>query len=305
MRRIADGMGAARMGFGKWVANSGRDEPHPVLRAAAEQARRAETPCGEGSLVWRAWGTGRPLVLLHGGAGSWRHWLRNIAAFADHRCVMCPDLPGLGDSDLPPAGAHSPEGIAPVLRDGLRLLLPDGEGYDLAGFSFGALCAGHLAALDVERCRSLTIVGAGALGFTRSPTELVKVRHLEGAERDVANRHNLAELMFADASRIDEVALAMQDLHTRRARFKSRGWANTDSLKQAILRSRAPLGAIYGEQDAIARPHVQLRLDLVREMRPGSPTEMIPGAGHWVAYEAAEAFNAALTRVLARQTASA
>lgn len=292
------------MGFGEWVANSGREEPHPVLRAAAEQAMRAETPCGAGSMVWRAWGAGWPLVFLHGGSGSWRHWLRNIEAFTAGRRVICADLPGLGDSDMPPEEARSPEGIAAILRDGLALLL-DGAGYDLVGFSFGALCSGHLAALDAERCRSVTIVGAGALGFVRSPTELVKVRHLEGAARDEANRHNLAALMFADASRIDEVALAMQDLHTRRARFKSRGWAGSDSLKQALLRGRAPLGAIYGEQDAIARPHVQLRLDLVREMRPGAPTEKIPGAGHWVAYEAAEEFNAALTRVLAREPATA
>jgi pimeloyl-ACP methyl ester carboxylesterase len=281
-----------------WSACSARDEPHPSLRALAAQARRAETPCGSGSLVWRAWGEGPALVMLHGGSGSWRHWMRNIPAFAKDRMVLCPDLPGLGDSDLAPEPA-GPESIAVILRDGLRALLGD-AGYDLVGFSFGALCAGHLAATDQAGCRSLTIVGAGALGFQRSPTELVKVRALEGAERDAANRHNLAALMFADAGRIDEAALAMQDLHTRRARFKSRGWANTDSLKQAILRATAPLGAIYGEQDAIARPHVQLRLDLVRQMREGARTELIPGAGHWVAYEAAEAFNAALARVLAR-----
>jgi uncharacterized protein YbbC (DUF1343 family) len=46
-------------------------------------------------------------------------------------------------------------------------------------------------------------------------------------------------------------------------------------------------------------------LDLVQGMRAGSRTEQIPGAGHWVAYEAAEAFNAALARMLARETATA
>lgn len=295
--------GAARMAFGEWSRNSGREEPHPALRTVAEQGWRAETPCGAGSLVWRAWGEGRPLVFLHGGSGSWRHWLRNIPAFAAHRRVLCPDLPGLGDSDMPPEGA-TPGTIGAILRDGLAMLLA-GEGYDLVGFSFGALCSGHLAAIDHDRCLSLTIVGAGALGLQRSPTELVKVRHLEGAAREDANRHNLAELMFADASRIDEVALAMQDLHTRRARFKSRSFANTDSLKQAILRSRAPLGCIYGEQDAIARPHVPLRLELVRSLQEGARTEMIPGAGHWVAYEAAPDFNAALARILARENSGA
>ncbi len=291
------------MGFGEWVANSARDEPHSELRNVAAAARRTETPCGDGTMTWRAWGQGRPLVLLHGGSGSWRHWLRNIPALAADRMVICADLPGLGDSDMPPMPA-SPETIAPILAEGLRIALPDCAGYDLAGFSFGALCAGHLAALDQERCQSLTVIGAGALGFERSPTQLVKVRHLEGTNRDEANRHNLAALMFADAARIDEVALAMQDLHTRRARFKSRGWASTDSLKQAIARGRAPLAAIYGELDAIARPHVGLRLDLIRGMRSGATAESIPGAGHWVSYEAAEPFNAALRRVLTRGTAA-
>lgn len=286
-----------------WRANAAREEPHPALRAIAAEAQIAETPCGNGAIIWHAWGIGRPLVLLHGGSGSWRHWARNIAAFSASRRVVCPDLPGLGDSDMPPMPA-TPESIAAVLKDGLFRLL-GGQGYDLVGFSFGALCAGHLAAIDSDCCASLTVVGAGALGFQRSPTELVKVRHLEGPEREQANRHNLATLMFADASRIDKVALAMQDLHTRRARFKSRGWASTDSLKQAIVRGRAPLGAIYGEQDAIARPHVQLRLDLLRELRAGAVTALIPAAGHWVAYEAAEAFNAALARILARADATA
>lgn len=292
------------MRYGEWVANPARDEPHVALRTVAEQAERTETPCGDGTLVWRRWGKGRPLVLLHGGSGSWRHWLRNIPALAMDRMVICADLPGLGDSAMPPMPA-SPETIAPILAEGLAQILPAGSGYDLTGFSFGALCSGHLAALDQQRCLSLTVVGAGALGFTRSPTELVKVRHLEGAAREEANRYNLAQLMFADAHRIDDVALAIQDLHTRRARFKSRGWASTDSLKQAIARSRAPLGAIYGQEDAIARPHVGLRLDLIRGMRAGAVAEGIPGAGHWVAYEAADAFNETLRRLLERVAATA
>lgn len=282
-----------------WFATPDVEEPHPALQSMAGAARRACTPCGDGMLAWRAWGQGEPIVLLHGGSGSWRHWLRNIGHLAADRMVICPDLPGLGDSALPPAGA-SPESIAPILREGLQWVLPRDAAYDLVGFSFGALCAGHLAALDREACRSLTIVGAGALGFPRSPTELVQVRHLHGTAREEANRHNLAELMFADPARIDELALRIQDLHTRQARFKSRRWANTDSLKRALQRVRVPLAGIYGEQDAIARPHVQLRLDLLREIQPTARTAAIPGAGHWVAYEAADAFNAILAGFVAR-----
>jgi pimeloyl-ACP methyl ester carboxylesterase len=68
-----------------------------------------------------------------------------------------------------------------------------------------------------------------------------------------------------------------------------------------LLRGRGQLNAIYGEWDAIVRPHVQWRLDLVHGLRPGARAHAIPGAGHWVAYEAAEAFNATLLRYLTEQ----
>lgn len=43
---------------------------------------RMATPCGDGGIVWHVWGERQngdlPLVLFHGGSGSWTHWLRSI-----------------------------------------------------------------------------------------------------------------------------------------------------------------------------------------------------------------------------------
>ncbi|MET1115858.1 MAG: alpha/beta fold hydrolase, partial [Comamonas sp.] len=47
---------------------------------------------------WRVWGTGTPLVLIHGGHGSWMHWIHNIGPLAQHFQVIVPDLVGFGDS---------------------------------------------------------------------------------------------------------------------------------------------------------------------------------------------------------------
>ncbi len=45
---------------------------------------------------------GQPIVFVHGLAGCWQNWLENIPRFArDHR-VIALDLPGFGDSPMPP-----------------------------------------------------------------------------------------------------------------------------------------------------------------------------------------------------------
>ncbi|MBV9783999.1 MAG: alpha/beta fold hydrolase [Acidisphaera sp.] len=260
-------------------------------------AVRSETPCGDGVMVWRAWGAGPPLVLLHGGSGSWRHWMRNIPVLARTRRVLAPDLPGLGDSASPPS-PWSPESIAAIVAGGLADLLGEAGACDLAGFSFGSIIAGHLAALRPALVRSLTLVGAGALGLPRSPTPLQSVREKTGAAREAAHRANLASLMFADPAKIDAQALRIQDWNTRHARVRSRGLAESGSLRDALRHVRARLAAIWGERDAVSWPHIEARVAVLRALHPEVAIRILPGAGHWVAYEAADAFNAAFAELL-------
>jgi pimeloyl-ACP methyl ester carboxylesterase len=62
----------------------------------------------------------KPLVLLHGGSGSWTHWLRNVEHLSQFRTVWALDIPGFGDSSLP-AGV-SDAGISNVAATILTLL---------------------------------------------------------------------------------------------------------------------------------------------------------------------------------------
>ena len=54
------------------------------------------------AIVARTWGDGPPVVLIHGAAGSWNHWIRNVDTLAEHHLVIGVDLPGYGESDLIP-----------------------------------------------------------------------------------------------------------------------------------------------------------------------------------------------------------
>lgn len=281
----------------------GAEEPFARLDAAA---RRVETPCGDGTMVWRVRGEGEPLVLLHGGTGSWRHWVRNIEPLAAAgRRILAPDLPGPGESAMAP-GEPGPAAIAEVVAAGLDRLLGPEARCDLAGFSFGAVVSGHVAAARPGRPRSVTLVGAGALGVPRGRTDLVKVRDKAGAERIAAHRANLAALMIADPARIDDLAVAIQEWNTVHARYRSRVHAQTALLRDALERAlaRAPemaLNGIWGERDQVAWPHVADRLAVLRALQPEADVRLIEGAGHWVAYEAPERFDAALLDMLRRR----
>jgi pimeloyl-ACP methyl ester carboxylesterase len=250
-------------------------------------------------MVWRIWGEGPPLALLHGGYGSWTHWIRNVEPLAERYRVLVPDLPGLGDSDLPPE-PDQPEAIAEIVASGLRSLLTAGETADIAGFSFGGLIGGLAAEQLAARARSLVLVGSGGLGVRRgAPIDLVTWRDLpDEAARRAAHLENLAILMFADRAEIDDLAVYLQVRNATRARLRSRLLSKIPALSTAIPRMSARLYGLWGERDVTAEGVLEEIRRLLQSLQPGAGLTVIPRAGHWVQYEAADGFNDALVRLL-------
>jgi 2-hydroxy-6-oxonona-2,4-dienedioate hydrolase len=276
----------------------GPDAVESIARVEAT-GERTTTPYHGGEVVWHCWGEGRPLVLLHGGFGSWGHWIRNIEALSAHYRLLIPDMPGFGDSGDPPE-PFSPEGIADALADGLRQLAPD-QPLLITGFSFGSIIGGLIAQRARVPVKLLVLVGAAGLGLPRKPMDLVSWRHLKtDSERREAHRENVAILMLWDRNTIDDVAVELQDRSTGRARVNSRRISRTPILLAALENSTVPLAGIWGEHDATAEPYLNDRRLLLEQLRPGLPFVVIPNAGHWVQYEKADEFNATLMRVLAK-----
>src|SRR5713101_3188730 len=138
---------------------------------------RAVIPCEAGAMVWRIWGEGPPLVLLHGASGSWTHWIRNVLPLAARFRVLVPDMPGYGDSDAP-REPHTADGLADLVASGVDALLPPtSPPLDLAGFSFGGIIAGLVAARLTLRVRTLVLLGTGGLALGPTPTRpLLRIR---------------------------------------------------------------------------------------------------------------------------------
>ncbi len=277
------------------------DQDLAPVRALDAAGVRSETPCGEGSMVWRRWGDGHAtaLVMLHGGAGSWQHWVRTIPEFSTRYRVLAPDLPGLGESADPPAPADMPT-VAGVVAAGIDALLGPQAAYHIVGFSFGASVGGHLALQHGARVQSLNLLGAGGLVKPNPPITLERVRGKSGDELRETHRTNLGRSMIADLSRIDALALAIQDWNASRSRLNTPALIGLRPLAVSLPQLRIPVNAIWGERDQIAYYALEDRIAALRVLRPGIEPHVIPSAGHWAAYEAPEAFNAALEGYLCR-----
>lgn len=268
-------------------------------------ASRVETPCGDGAMVWHAWGQATrrpglaPLVLLHGGSGSWMHWLRNIPALAaSGRWVLVPDLPGFGDSAAPRQGTDADVLPEPV-EQGLALLAGEAA-CDLVGFSFGGMVAGFLAERFPARAARVVLVGAPGLGV--APEKAIRLRawrHITDAgQRDAIHRHNLAALMLYREDAIDELALRLHIANVLRDRMKGRSLARTDALAQSLARLRCPVWAIYGEEDALYRGKLDALGAALAQAADFRGLALVEGAGHWLQFQRAAAFDKALLTTL-------
>ena len=272
------------------------ETPSALLARLDGAATRHQTPTGAGNMVWRSWGSGPVLVLLHGGSGSWRHWVRNIEYFARDRRVLAPDLPGLGESDQPErpwTAIH----VAGIVLQGIQSIIGADTRFDLAGFSFGGMLSGHISGMEGAKLRSVTLVGASGLALTRDPTPLLRVRDKTGQEKMDGHRENLARLMIHDRARIDDLAIAIQDWNSDHNRFDSRPLGRAHTMQAYLEKASCRRGGIWGDHDVTAWPHMQERHDYFATL-PGFDFRLIPNAGHWVAYEAAEQFNPMLHEML-------
>lgn len=271
-------------------------DPAERVAAVAARARRVETPCGDGSLVWRIWGEGEPLVLGHGAQGAWSHWIANIDALAAKRTVIAVDMPGHGDSAMPATLDH--EGISAVLAEGLRRIVPDRLPVDLVGFSFGGISFAYLAALHPGLARRLVLVGTGGLGTPLGAVSLGRVGGLAGEERKAALKANLLGLMLHAPPSADDLAVHLLESNAAAARLPNAAeLVLPDRLAKILPRIAVPVDAIWGEFD---RPHPDPALQeaVIRRTHPRCDFRVIADAGHWVMYEQPEAFDATLLEML-------
>jgi pimeloyl-ACP methyl ester carboxylesterase len=280
------------------------ESPAQFEQRVLKASRQLTSPCGRGELVWRRWGdsTQTPLILLHGGFGSWRHYALNVLALAREYCVYAVDLPGLGDS-APLAAKATAEQIADTVSLGIDRVLPPDLPFHICGFSFGGIISGPVAVRQGARTLSYTGVGTGALGLPigKLPNLVSPRASMTEAQLREVHAKNLALLMIHDPSRVDALAVHLQWETVRRARSRSGGIPSSTVLADALpdIAPETRINAIWGNKDVIAGPYLPERREWFGALPNAGEFRVLEDAGHWVMYERPGEFNETLLEVLA------
>jgi pimeloyl-ACP methyl ester carboxylesterase len=254
-------------------------------------AIRHSVDVGDHQVSWRQYGdaSGEPLLLIHGGHGSWMHWARNIDTLAEKFSLFVVDLPGYGDSSDPMFGEFGD--LLTVTEQSITQLLGANTPFQLSGFSFGGLVSANLAARGMP-VKSLAILGPGGHGGPRRERgKLVNWKRAVGDEElREAMRFNLwAHMLYADEA-IDPFALDIHTYSCVQTRFRSRGISGRDLLGPALDDYSGQTLIVWGAHDITCEPEY-LMANMI-EPHANRKGIILPEMGHWVQYEAAEQTNA-------------
>ena len=239
-------------------------------------------------------GSGPPLVMLHGGFGCWRHWVRNVGPLSEHFTVHACDLPCYGESAPIPKETTSEDYLELVYQTILERF-PNDEVLRFVGFSFGGAISAYLAGRLKERVSHLVLISPG--GFPpRSRGSIRNMMSYKAAQGDEALmartiRHNLLQHMLFYYDSVDEQAMEIQRYCVDRTTFDSRKVSRGGGLAENLAKITCKLMVLWGEKDDFDFRPADEMIAQIRAVRPELELHRISRAGHWSAYENAPEVN--------------
>ena len=244
-------------------------------------------------------GEGPPLVLIHGLAGSWQNWLETIPYFARTRRVLAPDLPGFGDSPLPPEKISMP-GYGRLCDHFCASV--DVERGSVIGNSMGGFVAAELAIAHPQRVDKLVLVSAAGITaeHQRNERALAVMRRFEAALAWASTHpkpnfllrprgRQALRLVFAHPEKLPGPLLFEQAKGSGKPGFIDALDALSDyPLRERLERISVPTLIIWGERDRL----VPLRdADVFEELIPDARKIVYADTGHVSMLERPARFN--------------
>jgi pimeloyl-ACP methyl ester carboxylesterase len=237
---------------------------------------------GQHNIAYERYGSGPPLLLVHGLAASTLWWRRNIPALSEHYTVYCVDLIGFGRS----------QAKAPLNVDQAADLLAEliaAWGYqqiDIVAHSLGGFICMVLAARYPQRVGRMVLAAAAGGRAMRAAMPEMMIRALLSG---LVCRPQFIPIVCWDTLRAGLVVL----------------WkASTDLMRRDITplyqQIRAPILFIWGDKDILVPMYLGLQHHAAL---PQSQFQIIDNAGHVVMNDQAEIFNQRCLAFLQSETA--
>lgn len=195
-------------------------------------------------LYYEVHGSGRPLLLLHGGLGMIEMFGPNLESFAKVRQVVAPDLQGHGrtaDIDRPITSEAMADDAAALIRH-LKLGRPD-----VLGYSMGGGAALQLALRHPDLVNKLVIVSTNIRRSAFYPDILVQQAQVNAAA---------AEMMKGMPLYRDYAAVAPRPQDWPRLLDKMGAWMKIDfDLSPRIKDIQSPTMVVAGDADIFPPRH--------------------------------------------------
>jgi pimeloyl-ACP methyl ester carboxylesterase len=232
-------------------------------------------------------GSGRPILLLHGGAGP-----GSVLGFAKlladrHGAhVVVPTHPGFGGTARPVWLADVPQ----LARVYARLL----EELDLhdvvvVGNSIGGWIGAELAVSQPGRVGALVLVDASGIDVPGQP--VVDVFSLTLEETVKLSWHDPSKFPKSPGPPTDAERAVLVGNRAALAVYGGNPPSSDPTLRARLAGLRVPALVVWGTSDRIVAPEYGRAYAAVI---PGARFELLPGAGHVPQLEAPEALHAAL-----------
>jgi len=250
--------------------------PFFIWRAISSEAHGGQyTNIADIRIYYETYGSGAPVLVLHGGGGSLENMIHQIRALAPTHFVIAADSRGQGrstDSDAPLSYALMADDMLKLL-DHLHI-----ERADIVGWSDGGIIALDMAAHHPERVGRIVVIGANydAAGLVVPTAVGGAIPPAPGIYTRIAPDPKHWPVLY-------QKLIAM--------------WATQPHYTlEELGRIRATALIIAGEFDIAKREHT----DQLARAIPGSEEYIIPGGTHGVIWEKADIVNSRMLQFFER-----
>ncbi len=273
----------------------GADGGHQTAPGDSPGGVRIALPVAGGTLAGRRWGSGQPILLLHGGPGLSDYLAPLAAELAPVFTVVHYQQRG-----IPPSVVDGDRSVEGHVADAIGVM--DALGWErpwVLGHSWGGYLAMHLAATHPGRVAGIVVTDSlGAVGdggqeafganlmrplgaVARARIEEINALEESGevtVEQEIEALGLLWPFYFAEPAAASSMPALDMDLPGHLATWASvHGHLERGTLEAALPSMGMPAVFIHGERDPIPVEAIRASAALV----PGSRLEILPGVGHF------------------------